>query len=408
MIFDEVFNDNAFHSDSPVFDDNAIHGDTPMMDSNIAKCEAPCIVSQVIADCHAMPIAVAISTCTSEESSASSKATVGQPAISITGKFRNIEHEYRVNSKVLGKGCHGSARACFKRATGQRYAAKTICKSDPAVKPGSIAREIVLLKEMKHQSIIQLVDVYEDAEYIHLVTDLCEGGELFDKIVEESSNQDNSSACFSEDEAAKVMCQVLTAVSYMHRQGVAHRDLKPENILLQSKDKDSPVKIIDFGLARKHDEDFEVPMTAIVGTPYYIAPEVLRKKYNKSCDLWSVGVIAYILICGYPPFNGGNNEETHRAILRGRYHFPSKEWKGVSNEARDFIRRLLQTDPRKRMTVGQALNHPWIVRHNNASVVMSDDVPDNIVVEGLRSSRKGSMLSGRVGSRNLRKAMFGI
>jgi len=289
-----------------------------------------------------------------------------------------------------------------------RYAVKTIRKSDPAVKLGSIAREIMLLEDMKHQSIIELIDVYEDTECIHIVTDLCEGGELFDQIVKKASNQDNGSSCFSEDEAAKVMYQILTAVSYMHRKGVAHRDIKPENILLNSKDKDSPVKIIDFGLARKHDEDFEAPMTTIVGTPYYIAPDVLRKKYKKSCDLWSVGVVAYILLCGYPPFNGSDKDEMHRATLRGRYHFPSEEWNDVSHSAKDFIRRLLQMDPRKRMTARQALDHPWIVRHSNSSAVMGDDFTEGAVVERVRSSRRGSMIAGRVGRRNLRKAMLGI
>lgn len=179
------------------------------------------------------------------------------------------------------------------------------------------------------------------------------------------------------------MHQILTAVSYMHKRGIVHRDIKPENILFETKDEDSPIKIIDFGLARKHfGQDSEAPMSTIVGTPYYIAPEVLRKKYDKSCDLWSCGVIGYILLCGYPPFNGENNTEVHDAVRRGRYRFPSSDWSSTSRESRDFIRRLLQKDPRKRMSVEQALNHPWVAKHGYTDVAMRDeDRQDNSSVE---------------------------
>eukprot|EP01083_Nonionella_stella_P076017 206959_1 len=182
---------------------------------------------------------------------------------------------------------------------------------------------------MKYPGIIQLVDVYEDFDQLHLVTDLCTGGELFDKIVEKSSNRDNGVPCFAEDEAARTIHQILMAVSYIHKCNIAHCDVKPENILFVTEDEDSPIKMIDFGLAQKHYGDLEPPMTSIVGTAYYIAPEVLRKKYDKSCDLWSVGVVAYIMLCGYPPFNGDSNDEIHRSVLRGAYDFPS-EWEGVS------------------------------------------------------------------------------
>ena len=335
-------------------------------------------------------------------------------SVSITGKqFSNIENKYNIDTRVLGTGHFGSVRSCTDRATGQRYAVKTICKNDAAVKPGGLVREIMLLHEMKHESIVQLVDVFEDAEYVHLVTDLCSGGELFDKIVEKSSSN-NGTACFTEEEAARILHQLLTAVSYMHTHDVVHRDIKPENILFETSDKDSPIKVIDFGLARQH-FDHEPPMSTIVGTPYYIAPEVLRKKYDKSCDLWSVGVIAYILLCGYPPFNGNDNNETHRAISHGIYYFPSREWKVTSRESRDFIRQLLKMDPSKRMTAEDALNHPWIVRHNTSSdtAMMIDEESQDvsskdeamsseeeaIPVKGISKSRKGVMLCSRLGKR---------
>jgi serine/threonine protein kinase len=394
MIFDEVF-DKSIHDNSPMMNNATIRYTSRLVSPSYNQ-------QQDTADCYAMPIDVPISPCTSEESSASAAA------MSITGKFSNIEQNYHIDQRVLGTGHHGTVRECIDRTTGQRCAAKSIRKSDPAVKPGGLAREIMLLQDMKHRTIVQLVDVYEDAEYVHIVTDLCKGGELFDKIVEKSSNSCNGAKCFAEDEAARIIHQVLMAVSYMHKKHIVHRDIKPENILFEKTDEASPVKIIDLGLARKHFGGLEPPMTTIVGTPYYIAPEVLRKKYDKSCDLWSVGVVAYILLCGYPPFNGTNNDETHRAVLRGQYHFPSKDWKGASQEARDFIRRLLQMNPRKRMTAEEALNHPWLVRHTRIDVVMSADISEEVMVKGLRLPRRGSIFCGGIAKRKTRMSMFGI
>lgn len=381
--------------------DKAVPDKSSTMDTTTTDCT----YSQhpATADCCTMPVAVPVSPCTSGESPApSSDAAIS----SNSGKFSDIQDKYHIDPRVLGKGFHGSVREITDRATGQRYAVKTIRKSDPGVKRSGLAREIMLLKEMKHHNIVRLVDVYEDAEYLHLVTDLFKGGELFDKIVEKSSNSTNGVPCFAEDEAATIIYQLLKAVSYMHKRGVVHRDIKPENIMFETQEENSPVKVIDLGLARTHFEGQGPPLRTIAGTPYYIAPEVLRKNYTKSCDLWSTGVVAYILLCGYPPFNGSTNDETHRSVLKGRYHFASGEWKGVSREAKDFIRRLLQTDPTNRMSAAEALNHPWMVRHTNTNVLAKAN--EEFMAKGLRISRRGSMLSGRVTRRNVRKAMFGI
>lgn len=343
----------------------------------------------------APPVLVPVSPCASEEYSAYSSAA------SITGNFGNIEHRYRIDPLVLGTGYHGLVRGCIERATGERFAVKTLRKTDPAEDPNGaavVAREIMLLREMKHRSIVRLVDVFEDANYVHLVTELCKGGELFDKIVEKSSDRYNGGPCFTEDDAARIVYQILTAVLYMDDHNIVHRDIKPENILFETKDDDSPVKIIDFGLARKHHESiWEPPMSTIVGTPYYIAPDVLRESYDKACDLWSVGVVAYILLCGYPPFNGADNGEVHDAIRRGRYRFPAAEWSGRSRESRDFIRRLLQKDPRKRMTVGQALSHPWLVKIANTNAMQIEgDRQDHSSVEVVfnEQSQRDSVICG--------------
>ena len=216
------------------------------------------------------------------------------------------------------------------RLTGQRYAVKSIHKgADPVVNPDCIFREVEHLQEMQYRSIVRL-----DSDCIHLVTDLCTGGELFDRIVERASpdRRDGGGGgcapCFAEDDVARVIHQVLSAVSYMHSLDITHMDIKPENILLETTTGDSPVKIIDFGLSRRHCGIVEWPVSSdVVGSPYYIAPEVLAR----SCDLWSVGVIVYILLAGYPPFNGSSNDEVHDAVRSGRYRFDPDDWSGVSS-----------------------------------------------------------------------------
>jgi calcium-dependent protein kinase len=397
MILDEVLQSIA--RDFPAMEDNATTSFTSRVVSSTYSHQ------EDTADCYTMPVATHVSPCTSEELDSPAAA------ISITGS--ETEDKYFIDPRVLGTGHHGTVRECIDRATGQRYAVKSIRKSDPSVKPGGLVREMMLLQEMKHPNIIQLTDVFEDAEYVHIVTDLCKGGELFDKIVERSSS-DNGVPCFTEDEAARILHQVLTAVSYMHKHGIVHRDIKPENILFDTVGDVSSIKVIDFGLARKHFGGHGDPhMSTILGTPYYIAPEVLRKKYDKSCDLWSTGVISYILLCGSPPFNGINNDETHRSILLGQYCFPSQEWKGTSREARDFVRQLLQMDPSKRMTAEQALNHPWMVRHVNTDAVLmeeeqrQDRSSDEAIIKELRIPRRGSMLCGHLTRRKMRISMFG-
>jgi len=380
MVFDEVFFDDAYTSNcswSPT-----IEIDTTAT-SGVKKCishlDSPTFDNQQQqqhADNTMMPDIAPLSPCFSEESTSSSSSSStchadDAASMSITGKYSNIEYVYHVDARVLGSGHHGSVRECVHRTTGRRYAVKSIHKqaSDNNICSTGLTREITLLQEMNHRGFVQLIDVHEDEEYVHLVTDLCQGGELFDRIMQKaaasSNNRDNNGyACFTEAEAARIMHQLLHAVAYMHEKDVAHRDIKPENILFETTDDDSPIRIIDFGLSRKH-YDCEPPMTNIVGTPYYIAPEVLRRCYTKSADLWSVGIIAYILLCGYPPFNGEDNNAVYDAVRRGRYCFPSAEWSSTSRESRHFIRCLLQKDPSRRMSALQALNHPWIVKHVN-------------------------------------------
>jgi calcium/calmodulin-dependent protein kinase I len=176
------------------------------------------------------------------------------------------------------------------------------------------------------------------------------GGELFDRIVEKGS--------YTEKDASHLIRQILEAVDYMHSQGVVHRDLKPENLLYYSPDEDSKIMISDFGLSKMEESGV---MATACGTPGYVAPEVLAQKpYGKSVDVWSIGVIAYILLCGYPPFYDENDANLFAQILKGEFEFDSPYWDDISDSAKEFIRQLICVDVSKRFTCRSALGHPWI------------------------------------------------
>jgi serine/threonine protein kinase len=271
----------------------------------------------------------------------------------VTGRYSDIAEDYCVSNLVFGSGHYGTVRQCIRRATGELFAVKSIEKSK-INRLDHLQREVQLLSVMKHENIMNMVDCYEDADYVHIVTEKYTGGELFDKIINNTTNH----GCFSETEAAKIIKQLLKAVSYLHENDIVHRDIKPENILFESKDQDSSIRLIDFGLSRTHSEE-EAPMTSPVGTCYYMSPELLKGTYTRSTDLWSIGIVAYILICGYPPFNGNDDSDIVKAIKTGHYTF-TDGWDGVSNVALDFIKCLLRRDPRKRLTAEEALMHPWL------------------------------------------------
>jgi calcium-dependent protein kinase len=202
-----------------------------------------------------------------------------------------------------------------------------------------------------HPNIIKFYEVYEDLQYIHLVMELCTGGELFEQLIRKGR--------YSESEAAKLMYSLLHAVTHLHSLDIAHRDLKPENIILSTKEEDSDIKIIDFGLAKKFLED-EEQMNTLIGSSYYVAPEVLSRNYGLSCDVWSCGVILYMLLAGKPPFDGDNEIEVFKAILNAKVSISGPEWEEASEEAKDLTLLLLNPDCKTRITAQQALDHPWL------------------------------------------------
>ncbi|KAM0970660.1 hypothetical protein FF1_018707 [Malus domestica] len=280
------------------------------------------------------------------------------------GFSKHFGNKYEMGEEV-GRGHFGyTCKATFKKGElkGQQAAVKVIpkAKMTTAIAIEDVRREVKILRALSgHDNLVKFYDAYEDQENVYIVMELCEGGELLDRILARGGK-------YTEDDARTVMTQILNVVAFCHLQGVVHRDLKPENFLFTSKDEDSQLKAIDFGLS-----DFVKPderLNDIVGSAYYVAPEVLHRSYATEADVWSVGVIAYILLCGSRPFWARTESGIFRAVLKADPSFDELPWPSLSTEARDFVKRLLNKDPRKRMTAAQALCHPWLKNSNDIKV----------------------------------------
>mmetsp|Transcript_1149 Transcript_1149/g.2512 ORF Transcript_1149/g.2512 Transcript_1149/m.2512 type:complete len:972 (-) Transcript_1149:398-3313(-) len=263
--------------------------------------------------------------------------------------------------QVLGSGIAGVVRKVKHTSTGVQYAVKAIelCNVDNEASLQQLREEIFIMCQLDHPNVVRLEEVYESHQQIYLVQELCLGGELFDRLDEQPDYH------YTEQQCASLVRQMLCSLRYIHSKGIIHRDLKLENFLFSSADNDSELKMIDFGLS-KHFEVGEAQRDA-VGTPYTVAPEVIRGNYDEGCDVWAIGVITYLLLCGDPPFGGCGGPETliqvRNNILRGSFAFePSDIWDTVSDEAKDFIRHLLQVNPQKRPCAEEAQNHPWMTK----------------------------------------------
>lgn len=272
------------------------------------------------------------------------------------GYSKQFLTHYELGEEV-GRGHFGytcSAKGKKGSLKGQDVAIKVIPKSKmtTVIAIEDVRREVKILRSLNgHKNLVQFYDAYEDADNVYVVMELCKGGELLDKILSRGGK-------YSEEDAKAVMIQILSVVSFCHLQGVVHRDLKPENFLFTSKDENSPLKAIDFGLS-----DYVKPderLNDIVGSAYYVAPEVLHRSYGTEADMWSIGVIAYILLCGSRPFWARTESGIFRAVLKTDPSFDEAPWPSLSVDAVDFVKRLLNKDYRKRLTAAQALSHPWL------------------------------------------------
>ena len=255
--------------------------------------------------------------------------------------------------KQLGKGGYAKVYRIKNKKTGELRACKQLSKLN-IENLEKFQREIEILKNADHPNIIKLYEIYESNNNFYLVMEECKGGELFDKIIEHIDNDE----MYSEKEAAEIIFQIISAVEYCHKKGICHRDLKPENLLYLKKgqEKDNPLKVIDFGLSR--DTNMKKILSSKVGTAYYVSPEILSGKYNEKCDIWSCGVILYVLLAGDPPFNGPSDGVIYSKIKKMKFTFPPNRFDKISNEAKDLLNHMLAPE-NERYTASQVIAHPW-------------------------------------------------
>ncbi|KAF4352409.1 hypothetical protein G4B88_018841 [Cannabis sativa] len=263
-----------------------------------------------------------------------------------------LKRNYQILEEI-GQGRFGTVYRCSSANNQDSgfFAVKSIEKrlvSGDSLESQCLLTEPKILHHLgNHPNIVKLHNLYEDEFHLHMVMDLCDSSDLHSLITRR---------VFTESEAASVMTQLVQALSHCHRHGVAHRDIKPENILFDQRNR---LKLADFGSAETF-MDGEL-MSGIVGTPYYVAPEVLAgRDYNEKVDVWSAGVVLYILLAGFPPFYGESVVETFDAVLRSNLRFPTKVFRSVSPAAKDLIRRMLCKDVSRRLSAEQVLRHPWI------------------------------------------------
>ncbi|KAK6915350.1 Protein kinase domain [Dillenia turbinata] len=264
----------------------------------------------------------------------------------------SLKKDYQVCEEI-GRGRFGVVSRCFSTLTGNSFACKSIDKTQllDEIDRECLDKETKIMNHVVgYENIVNLVDVFEDETHLYMILDLCQEQTLYDRIL-----QINRS--FSETEACAIFTQLIGAIGHCHRRGVAHRDLKPDNILF---DQWNNLKLADFGSADWVNGDEK--MEGIVGTPYYVAPEViLGREYNEKVDVWSAGVILYIMLAGIPPFYGESPEEIFEAVIRGNLRFPPRIFRSVSSSAKDLIRKMLCRDVSRRLSGEQVLRHPWII-----------------------------------------------
>ncbi|BBN07167.1 calcium-dependent protein kinase [Marchantia polymorpha subsp. ruderalis] len=298
------------------------------------------------------------------------------------GYEREFKTKYKLG-KLLGHGQFGYTYAAVEISTGLKVAVKTIEKKQMLlpISVDDVKREVEILGTLSgHENVVQFHAAFEDDDLVYIVMELCEGGELLDRILSKKDSR------YSEKDAAKIVRQMLKVAARCHLNGVVHRDMKPENFLFKSQKEDSPLKATDFGLSDyiKIGKRFQ----DVVGSAYYVAPEVLRRKSGPESDVWSIGVITYILLCGRRPFWAKEEQGIFNEVLKKKPDFKEKPWPSISASAKDFVKKLLVKDPRARLTASQALSHPWAREGGDAS-----DIPLDIsVLSNMREFVKYSRL----------------
>ena len=287
----------------------------------------------------------------------------------------DITQFYEVQKKI-GEGAYGKIYKVKNKQSGDIRAMKQITKTK-ITDMGKFQTEIKILSMLDHPNIVRLFEVIEDDKYYNLLEELCTGGELLTRA---QNNQ------LKEKDIARIFNQIMSGVAYIHGMGIAHRDLKLENILFSSEKPSSPIKIIDFGFSvflgknNENSKDKETEnekktvykrLKSKVGTLYYISPEIIKGNYDEKCDIWACGVILYILLAGYPPFNGNTDKEVYNQITNIKLDFEKERWKNISKYAKELIKNML-TPAKNRFTAKQVLSSKWL------EVKLKDDIDENI------------------------------
>ena len=288
--------------------------------------------------------------------------TLNMPIIMVPSSLeKDIRTIYKFKGEPLGGGNFGQVRKAYRRDDKEKrkyFAIKSISKKNLAEKDfTNLIKEVNIISGLSHPNIVSFYETYHDKHYFHLVMELCEGNDSYQQIVKNEK-------C-DEKKVVNLVAKALLAISHCHSRGVTHRDLKPENILYESNSPDAEIKIIDFGLSRKYSKD--VKLHSVLGTPYYVAPEVLKGSYDQKCDIWSIGAMTYLLLSGKPPFNGSTDKEIFNSILNSDVKFDAPIWNNVSSNAKSFVRLCLEKNRAKRPSAIKALDHPWFTYILNAT-----------------------------------------
>ena len=266
--------------------------------------------------------------------------------------MKDIRKEFKF-LKPLGGGHFGTVRKAYRRSDKEPYhyfAIKSISIKNMSQKDyDDLVKEVDIISDLDHPNIIKFYETYHDECFFHIVMELCKGKEVFDNIC--------NHGYLPEKKVQNIIFKVLLAIAHCHSMGITHRDLKPENILFESLKPDAEIKLIDFGLSRKYSKNEK--MHTILGTPYYVAPEVLKGDYDEKCDIWSIGAMTYLMLCGDPPFTGDSNNEIFKKIVKAELKFNSYKWKNISDEAKDFVKLCLNKNASQRPSASEALDHKW-------------------------------------------------
>ncbi|OMJ65155.1 hypothetical protein SteCoe_39021 [Stentor coeruleus] len=305
-----------------------------------------------------------------------SKSLISDAIILKSKNYSDIHNDFEF-LQVIGYGKFGTVREAKRKSSGKRYAIKSIQKEVLNNNHIVLRRELEILSRIDHPNIIRLFESYEDEKYMHLVMELCTGGDLRDRIIDKGS--------FTESEAATILKKILGAVNYLHLNSISHRDIKPDNFLYESKTSQE-IKLVDFGMSTCFSK--LAHMKSLAGSPGYLAPEVLKGSYNQSCDVWSLGVLLYYMLSSKLPFEGYTLHDIVSKSVKGAFRFADPEWDLITKEAKDLISKMLVVHPGNRITIDKALSHKWFQIHSENQ---KSNIPLHIL-NSLKQSKAHSKL----------------